>query len=213
MTTSKLIDIGKKEEYNPSQFQRQKTEWLFPVPLWGFGLPNSEDINKNIENRVYEKSKEEKTRKASNEGGWHSDGSMHDEPVMEPIIKYIEWAVRELSVESKMEYKDYQIFLWSNLNRPGDYNTTHDHPDCHMSGVYYVKLPEGDCGMLRMYNPMFSYNYNSDGYNPPYKQPRVEINGKEGALLIFRAPLLHDVTRNNTKEDRISLSFNIRFER
>ena len=54
---------------------------------------------------------------------------------------------------------------------------------------------------------------NSDGYNPPYKQPRVEIKGKEGALIIFRAPLLHDVTRNNTKEDRISLSFNIRFER
>ena len=113
--------------------------------------------------------------------------------------------------ESKIKYKDFQIFLWSNLNCPGDYNTTHDHPDCHMSGVYYVKLPKGDCGKLRMYNPMYSYNYNSDGYNPPYKQPRVEINSKEGALLIFRAPLLHDVTRNNTKEDRISLSFNIRF--
>ena len=59
---------------------------------------------------------------------------------------------------------------------------------------------------------MYSYNYNAGvGVNPPYKQPRVDINGKEGALLIFRAPILHDVTRNNTKEDRISLSFNIRF--
>ena len=92
------------------------------------------------------------------------------------------------------------------MNRPGDYNTVHDHPDCHMSGAYYVKLPEGDSGTFRMYNPMYSYNYNSDGYNPPYKQPRVEIKGKEGALIIFRAPLLHDVTRNNTKEDRISLT-------
>ena len=96
------------------------------------------------------------------------NGSMQDDSVMEPIIKFIEWGVKELSVESKMEYKDYQIFLWSNLNCPGDYNTTHDHPDCHMSGVYYVKLPKGDCGKLRMYNPMYSYNYNSDGYNPPY---------------------------------------------
>jgi len=201
MTTSKLIDIGKIPENKPVQFHRQKTEWLFPVPLWGFGLPDCEDINKNIEKRVYEKSKEEETRKASNEGGWHSDGSMYDDPVMEPIIKFIEWGVKELSVESKMEYKDYSLFLWSNINRP----------DCHMSGVYYVKLPKGDCGKLRIYNPMYSYNYNSDEYNPPYKQPRVDINGKEGALLIFRAPLLHDVTRNNTKEDRISLSFNIRF--
>ena len=211
MPTSQMIDIGTKQEYKP--YYKQKTEWLFSVPVWGFGLPNCEDINKNIENRVYEKSKEEKTRKASNEGGWHSEGSMDDDPVLKPIIKFIEWSIKELSVESGMEYSDYSIFIWSNLNRPGDYNSVHDHPDCHMSGVYYVKLPEGDCGMLRMYNPMYSYNYNSDGYNPPYKQPRVEIRGKEGALLIFRAPLLHDVSRNNTNEDRISLSFNIKFVR
>ncbi len=69
-------------------------------------------INKKIEKRVYEKTKEEETRKASNEGGWHSDGSMHDDPVMEPIIKFIEWGVKELSVESKMEYKDYSLFLF-----------------------------------------------------------------------------------------------------
>ena len=216
MATSKLIDIEPVQKYEESHlppYHKQKTQWCFPVPLFGYGLPSCEKINKKIENRVYEKSKEEKTRKASNEGGWHSEGSMHDDPVMEPIVKYIEWAVRDLSIESKMEYNDYQLFLWSNLNRPGDYNTVHDHPDCHMSGVYYVKLPEGDCGLLRMYNPMYSYNYNSSGYNPPYKQPRIEVKGKEGALLIFRAPILHDVTRNNTKEDRISLSFNIRFER
>ena len=29
------------------------------------------------------------------------------------------------------------------------------------------------------YNPMYSYNYNTDHYNPPYKQPRVEVKGKE----------------------------------
>ena len=212
MTTSKLIDIGTKPEYKPPQFHRQKTEWLFPVPLWGFGLPNCVDINKSIEDRVYEKSKKEETWKASNEGGWHSEGNIHNDPVMKPITKFIEWAVRELSTESKIEYKDYSLFLWANINQPGDYNTVHDHPDTHMSGVYYVKLPRGDCGKLRIYNPMYSYNYNAGmGVNPPYKQPRVDINGKEGALLIFRAPLLHDVTRNNTKEDRISLSFNIRF--
>ena len=220
MVESKLIDINpdKSNDLNEATpYHKQKTEWIFPVPLWGFGLPDCRDINKNIEKRVYEKSKEEETRKASNEGGWHSDGNMDDDPVIEPIIKFIEWSVRVLSIESRMEYKDYSIFVWSNLNRPGDYNTVHDHPDCHLSGVYYVKLPKGDqpndCGMLRFYNPMYSYNYNTDHYNPPYKQPRVEVKGKEGALLIFRAPILHDVTKNNTEEDRISLSFNIKFIR
>jgi len=30
--------------------------------------------------------------------------------------------------------------------------------------------------------------------------------------LIFRSPIMHDVTRNNTQEDRISVSFNIVFD-
>ena len=57
---------------------RQETEWLFPVPLWKFSLPNCNNINKKIEKRIYQKSKEEKTRSASNEGGWHSLGNMYD---------------------------------------------------------------------------------------------------------------------------------------
>jgi len=190
------------EETSSRQYAKEKTQWLFPVPLWKFGLPGCEDINKNIENRVYEKSKDGvQWVKASNEGGWHS-GDMYNDPVMEPIIKFIKWGIKELSAESKMEYDGYNIVLWSNLSRPGDYNTVHDHPECQLSGVYYVKLPKGDCGMLRFYDPL-----------SPYNLPRVEVMSKEGALLIFRAPILHDVTRNNTKEDRISLSFNVRFMR
>ena len=36
--------------------------------------------------------KEEETKKASNEGGWHS-GDMYNDPVMEPIIKFIKWGI------------------------------------------------------------------------------------------------------------------------
>lgn len=197
---------------NEKTYHKQKTEWLFPQPLFAYGLPNPRDINNSIIDFLYERSKDEKTRFASNEGGWHSDMDLSQEETFKPIIEFIEWGVRDLSLESKMSYRTYNLFLWANINGPGDYNATHDHPDCHISGVYYVKLPEGDCGSLRFYNPMFTYNYFSKGYNPPYKQPRVQVDGKEGGLLLFRAPVLHDVTRNNTNEDRISLSFNIRFE-
>ena len=192
---------------------RQETEWLFPVPLWKFSLPNCKNINKKIEKRIYQKSKEEKTRSASNEGGWHSLGNMYDDPVMEPVTTLILQGINEIRLESGMTYGTYKTFLWSNLNRSGDYNIMHAHPDSHLSGVYYVKVPEGDCGELRLYNPMYLYNYpNSQGNNPPHTTPRVNIKSKEGSLLIFRSPIMHDVTRNNTQEDRISISFNIVFD-
>lgn len=190
-------------------YHQQKTQWLFPVPIWSFGLPDCEEVNRSIQKRVYELASTEGSRNASNEGGWHSKGNMRDDPVIEPVTKFIEWAVKQLSDESGMTYRDYDFFIWANLNRPYDYNVVHNHPGSHLSGVYYVKLPEGDCGNFRMYNPMFSYEYFSKSPKPPFQQARAELKGKEGALLIFRSPILHDVARNNTSEDRISLAFNI----
>ena len=193
-------------------FKQNPTSELFAVPLWKFNLESSADANISIENRVYEKSVNEKNRLASNEGGWHSDGNMCDDPVMAPILTFIEWSVNELSTESRMKYSPYKIFLWANLNRPGDYNTMHSHPDSHLSGVYYVKVPVGDCGRLRFYNPMYHYNYPNSQSTSEFTSPRVDITGKEGSMYIFRSPIMHDVTRNNTQEDRISVSFNIVFD-
>jgi uncharacterized protein (TIGR02466 family) len=194
-------------------YRKQKTEWIFPVPLWPFGLPDCEEVNRRAEKRVYELASEQNSRLASNEGGWHSAGNLRDDPAFGPIINFIDWAVREIAEESDITYKDYNLFIWANLNRPTDYNATHDHPGCHLSGVYYVKLPEGDSGHFRIYNPILYYDYHCKNPTPPYQQPRVELKGREGGMIVFRSPMLHDVTRNNTEEDRISLAFNVTFTR
>ena len=36
------------------------------------------------------------------------------------------------------------IDAWANVNRGGDYNIVHTHPNCMWSGVYYVALGEPD---------------------------------------------------------------------
>jgi uncharacterized protein (TIGR02466 family) len=195
------------------EFRKQQTQWVFPVPLWPFGLADCEAVNRRVEERVYELAATEKSREASNEGGWHSNGNLREDPAVRPVIEFIDWAVREVCEESRITFKDYALFIWANLNRPYDYNAAHDHPNCHLSGVYYVRLPAGDCGHFRLYNPMLYYEYNCANPAPPYQQPRVELRGKEGGMLIFRSPLLHDVTRNNSGEDRISLAFNVTFRR
>ena len=42
MVESKLTDIDLKNPASP--YHKQKTQWLFPVPIFGYGLPNCKDI-------------------------------------------------------------------------------------------------------------------------------------------------------------------------
>ena len=45
MVETKFIDISSnKNESKPEEippYSKQRTEWIFPVPLWGFGLPTT----------------------------------------------------------------------------------------------------------------------------------------------------------------------------
>jgi hypothetical protein len=65
----------------------------------------------------------------------------------------------------------------------------------YISGVVYVKVPEGDSGTLQFASP---YEFN---YSYPHKP-------KEGELVLFPTYVGHSVTPNYSQEDRISLAFN-----
>jgi ectoine hydroxylase-related dioxygenase (phytanoyl-CoA dioxygenase family) len=45
-----------------------------------------------------------------------------------------------------------------------------------------------------------------------FNQQKIKIAAKEQSLLLFSAGLVHSVSRNNSKSDRLSLSFNIKVQ-
>ena len=100
---------------------------------------------------------------------------------------------------------------WANINPPGAYHPTHNHPNNYLSGVYYVSVPTAGSEILFQDPRPFMV------MPKPREYSRLTANAahstcKEGRLLIFPAWLRHSVPANDGQSDRISISFNLMFD-
>ena len=105
--------------------------------------------------------------------------------------------------------------LWGMINPPGSRNNVHTHPYNYLSGVYYLKVPPKS-GNLVFLEP----KPQAEVLSPPKKKDAsihlahsVDYEPKENALIFFPSWLQHEVKINNSKEDRVILSFNINWRK
>ena len=184
---------------------------LFPTPL--FEITGLEIDNDELTKNVYNLKEEDSGVKGgySNEGGWHSNVQIASEmdEIFKPLIDRLIKVLLELEFSPKIKQVD-NLVLWANINPKGSYNTTHNHPGCDLSGVYYVKVPEGECGNINFIDPRPALNYGNSFIVQRYvggdSVPRFPV---EGCMYVFPSSLQHSVGTNETDEDRISISFNL----
>jgi uncharacterized protein (TIGR02466 family) len=145
----------------------------------------------------------------SNEGGWQS-------PNQEPQPKVLFKSVNDIMTQFLNEDLPYSIGnVWYNVNTEGSFNHKHTHPGCDLAAVFYVKVPEGDCGRIEIENPnYFNQVKLLDAMKTDIKESMIAFtsmwfNPIEGTGLIFPSNLVHRVSKNNTQEDRISISWNM----
>ena len=105
--------------------------------------------------------------------------------------------------------------MWAMINGPGTYNKLHSHAHNFLSGAFYLQVPK-DSGKITFHNP----HPQSEVLTTPMKTDqsihlatRVGWQPKVNDLLIFPSWLNHEVEINNSKEDRIMLSFNAKIQR
>ena len=100
--------------------------------------------------------------------------------------------------------------MWAIINKKGDSNNEHIHPNSNLSAAYYVKAPE-DCGEFVVNNPhTINRNIFPDRENPTELNRLIAKHKvEEGDLLIFPAYLPHHVLPNESDEERIVISFNL----
>jgi uncharacterized protein (TIGR02466 family) len=122
--------------------------------------------------------------------------------IIHHVNKYI------LSLGSQKEHKFKILASWFTETNPGEYTRVHNHGSSDISGVYYFKTNEKD-GSITFMSPsqqlpaiIFEKQKDTVTYNP-----------KVGKLILFPGHLYHTVNENETSDDRISVSFNIYFER
>lgn len=82
---------------------------------------------------------------------------------------------------------------WFNAMPPGAITTRHNHDDSDelLSAVYYVSVP-ADSGDLILYDA----------------EPPTRITPVAGQLIFFPPDIDHEVTRNNSHEERLSIGIN-----
>ena len=128
---------------------------------------------------------------------------------LDKIIKEIDYHVKIYCSEIGREYKKYELQSWFSKFTPGDYAQIHNHTCVDISGVYYYKTNgvDGDF-FFESPNPHLSTSHMFG-----HLGRRWEYKPESGKILLFPGWLNHGVKTNETKDERISLSFNIIFPR
>jgi len=150
----------------------------------------------------------------SNRGGWQSHDNFYHQPTFINFYNYIFNHIQK-SIPYQGEYN--LANMWLNINKKGSYNKLHSHPDCHFSGVFWVKTPD-NCGEIEFYTPrLFSRSRLLDR-TPEQIRDGFRLSKswslcpQEGMMLLFPSDLEHEVQPNESNEDRISIAFNCYFK-
>lgn len=126
------------------------------------------------------------------------------------VQKYInttEWSFLTDPRRSGQPYKIAMSDSWMNITRRENFHHSHIHAHHSLSGVFYHKISKEMGGItFRNPNQMISNMMFPEG---PMSPNMITIVPDEGTLLLFPSWLQHHTQKNDTDEERITISFNI----
>ncbi len=193
---------------------------LFPTPLFVFDVPDTEELNRELENQLLLEAQAGQGIQRSNVGGWHSTPNLAQRPepcfhaLMELMVEHVRHVVDRLGRDAALPpVPRYRCGLqsWAMILRDGDYVMPHDHGDCHFSTVYYVDAgdPVRASGKLTFVDPR-------QGRRPiPERElfpSNFTVDPRSSALVIFPGWLQHYVHPYRGERPRISISANVVLE-
>lgn len=189
-------------------------EFVFPIPIFMFDMEYDEDdlIKKIYE---YKENTDQEGVVKSNEGGYHSNYRTHEDPLFHDFTEELNNKIG--SVIEQHTTRNGRITMrqfWFNINQPGSFNKKHTHPESHLSGVMWIKVPKKS-GNLIFDNPnAHTHHVNIDVLNKrrfaeAQYHKALEYHAVEKKVILFPSDLLHHVEVNKSNEDRISCAFNI----
>ena len=189
---------------------------LFPQPVFKYQIDNYKNINEELTKYIYElNNKDNIGVNKSNINGWHSRAFDFNgkENTPNKFYSHINNYIEDVFSKLGWEYDKTKVkctSMWAIINKKGNFNIEHTHPNNYLSAAYYVKAPD-NCGNFKATNP----NILSRHIRAKTKQANelnsnsASIKINEGDLLIFPAYLPHSVEENKSNEDRVIVSFNI----
>jgi uncharacterized protein (TIGR02466 family) len=195
-----------------ARFESGEVLRLFPTFVWKARL--APEVHRPIDDAILGKLRELQPEAGVPPGAlWQSSHGLHQLEAFAGLIQAIGAAVARVADFLELGAADHEITgCWANVAPPGASHRTHSHPNNFLSGVYYVRLPEG-ADTINFHDPRPQTGI----LRPPvtaltaYNTDQVVVKVAPGTLLVFPAWLPHSVDPNASGANRISVSFNVMF--
>jgi uncharacterized protein (TIGR02466 family) len=197
----------------------------FGTPILKRAVASAASINIGLERAILARAQQGAANRISNVGGWQSLPDLLDwpEPEIKLLVHEVDRSIQQISALPAMLAQQppppkvrYRAYGWANINKPGDYNMLHLHPNNHWSVVYYVATgqlnPDTPTnGRIELRDPRPAATFaRMPGFNTG--QPML-IRPQAGTMLVFPAWVEHSVHPFYGEGHRISIAINVAIEK
>ena len=138
-------------------------------------------------------------------------------PVFKDLVKALDKHVAAFAKDLQFDLGDKKIkldSLWINILPTGGVHTSHIHPHSVISGTTYVSMPDG-ASAIKFEDPRLPMMMAAPGRKPKARNELrsfIYVAPKVGDVLLWESWLRHEVLMNQSEEERISVSFNYRWD-
>ena len=179
---------------------------LFPIPLVICQYPNNYDKELEwIRNHEVERQNVQELSICNRQS---KESFILDKPELVNIREFIQYQVNGY-VSKIMGASNELVITQSclNKNKKGEYHHDHTHPNSIISGVWYPQIDETLPPIIFTKKNIRDVNFSIREFNS-YNCSLYKLSLKMGELVLFPSNLSHNVPKNNSDKERISLSFN-----
>ena len=186
---------------------------IFTQSIWQFDMPNHKQWKKKLEDIAlvelntdkHNFSNQRKTpcNVKAKRTDWRSH---HIYPAIGEVAKIIRDDMLPAVIKSENWDMPDELFVchsWLNIYEKDTYAIPHVHGTI-FSCVYFVKVPD-NTGNLFLHD-RYASKIKIKGN---WEQNDVQINAKEGSVVVFNGDVMHSVTPNTSDDLRISLALNL----
>ena len=138
-------------------------------------------------------------------------------PIFAEVVKALDLHVAEFAKDLEFDLDGRNLVLediWIHILREGGMHSSHLHPHSVISGTTYVSMPDG-ASSLKLEDPrsgrMMAAPTRLKGGRREL-QPFIYMKPEVGDVLLWESWLRHEVPVNMAEDERISVSFNYRWE-
>jgi uncharacterized protein (TIGR02466 family) len=144
---------------------------------------------------------------------WQSEKALHEREELGEFVACVHDAAGSILRFLRIGYNALEVTgCWATVLAQGAAHRMHSHPNNFLSGAYYVRTHPG-ADSINFHDP----RPQTAIIRPPVMEltaentDQVVVRVKNGTLLLFPSYLEHSVDAIASKEERVSLSFNLMF--